>query len=231
VSRGGHLKTRFNLVRNSQCHQTTNATPLIFALAQLLSPAYVLPNQSSLIPAATGTSTTCASLGRRGGRLLNVLVGNYVQGKSYATLFGSLGARDMVVVPLPCQPNVSAGPPLPLSWTSPPREHSPQIPSPPCRLVIVVPPLGIKQHQSPRFVKLVIVVTRVSPALVNAVSVWWVRRSKNNDQNKKKIQSSVWQVNNDQNPKKVQLCLSGGCADQKIMTGKKRYSHVCLVGE
>ncbi len=33
--------------------------------------------------------------------------------------------------PLPCQPNVSAGPPLPLSWTSPPRKHSPQILSPP----------------------------------------------------------------------------------------------------
>ena len=72
--------------------------PLTLALAQLLSPAYVLPNQSSLIPAATGTSTTHASLARRGGRLLNVLVGNYVQGKSDATLLGSLGARDMVVV-------------------------------------------------------------------------------------------------------------------------------------
>ncbi len=118
-------------VRNSQCHQTTNATPLTLALAQLLSPAYVLPNQSSLIPAATGTSTTRASLTRRGGRLLNVLVGNYVQGKSDATLLGSLSARDMLVVPLPCQPNTSAGPPLPLSWTSPPRNHSPQIPSPP----------------------------------------------------------------------------------------------------
>jgi hypothetical protein len=118
-------------VQNSQCYQTTNATPLTLALAQLLSPAYILPNQSSLILAATGTSTTRASLPRRGGRLLNDLVGNYVQGKSDATLLGLLGARDMVVVPLPCQPNASAGPPLPLLWTSPPCKHSPQIPSPP----------------------------------------------------------------------------------------------------
>ena len=118
-------------VQNRQCHQTTNATPLILALAQLLSPAYVLPNQSSLIPVATETSTTRASLARRGGRLLNVLVGNYVQGKSDATLLGLLGARDMVVVPLPCQPNASTGPLLPVLWTSPPRKHSPQIPSPP----------------------------------------------------------------------------------------------------
>ncbi len=118
-------------VRNSQCHQTTNATSLTLALAQLLSPAYVLPNQSSLIAAATGTSTTRASLARRGGRLLNVLVGNCVQEKFNATLLGLLGARDMVVVSLPCQLNASAGPPLPLSWRSPPRKHSPQIPSPP----------------------------------------------------------------------------------------------------
>jgi hypothetical protein len=191
-------------VRNSQCHQTTNATPLTLALAQLLSPAYVLPNQSSLIPEATGTSTTRASLARRCGRLLNVLVGNYVQGKSVATLLGSLGTRDMVVVPLPCQPNASVGPPLPLLWTSPPRKHSPQIPSPQFLLVIVIPPLGIKQRQSPRLVKLVVVVPRVSPTLAIAVSVWWVRGSKNNDQNKKKIQSSVWRVNNDRNQKKVQ---------------------------
>ncbi len=118
-------------VRNSQCHQTTNAMPLILAPAQLFSPAYVLPNQSSLIPAATGTSTTRASLARRGGRLLNVLVGNYVQGKSDATLLGSLDARDMMVVPLPCQPNASTGPRLPVLWMSPPCKHSPQIPSPP----------------------------------------------------------------------------------------------------
>ncbi len=129
ISMSGTTKKK---VQNSQCHQTTYAMPLTLSLAQLLSPAYVLPNQSSLIPAATGTSTTRASLARMGGRLLNVLVGNYVQGKSDAALLGLLGARDMVVVPLPCQQNASAGPPLALSWTSPPRKHSPQILSPPC---------------------------------------------------------------------------------------------------